>query len=72
VVQGGFIISKLPEWLEQSKFIEQPFIKEIPYAFSALGLDLSRTHALLGRLEDSTGDEPAIIKICQGVMINRV
>ena len=35
VVQGGFIISKLPEWLEQSKFIEQPFIKGIPYAFSA-------------------------------------
>jgi hypothetical protein len=29
VVQGGFIISKLPQWLVWSKFTEQEYFKDI-------------------------------------------
>jgi hypothetical protein len=43
VVQGGFIISKLPQWLVWSKFTEQEYFKDIKYALSAkMDLKFSR------------------------------
>ena len=35
VVQGGFIVSKLPLWLVRSKFTDQEYFKDIRYALSA-------------------------------------